>query len=92
MNVADVLFLYDYNYWATGRILAASAYCTHEQFVRPPAHSFGSLRSTLVHTLDSEYAWRMLCQYQTTAGFEALQDEAFLTFDSMEQPWTSPCF
>lgn len=54
MNIRDILALYDYHYWATQRILAASAQLSPEQFLVPTAHSFGSLRGTLVHTLDSE--------------------------------------
>jgi uncharacterized damage-inducible protein DinB len=48
VNGRDILTIYEYNYWATKRILTASV------------HSFGSLRGTLVHILDAECAWRML--------------------------------
>jgi uncharacterized damage-inducible protein DinB len=76
-----MLTLYDYNYWATRRILAASEHVSQEQFLSPTAHSFGSLRGTLVHTLDSECAWRMLCQHQTLAYFRAMEEDAFPTVD-----------
>ncbi len=35
---------------------------TPEQFVAPTDHSWGSLRGTLIHTLDTEYGWRVLLQ------------------------------
>lgn len=87
MNIRDILTLYDYNYWATRQILAASAQVSPEQFLAPTAHSFGSLRGTLVHILDSECGWRMLCQHQTLASFRAMEEDAFPTFDVLEQRW-----
>lgn len=87
MNIRDILTLYDYNYWATRRILAASVDLRPEQFLIPTMHSFGSLRGTLVHTLDSECAWRMLCQHQTLAYFGAIEEAVFPTFDMLEQRW-----
>jgi len=87
MNLRDILTLYDYNYWANHQILVAGTHMNPEQFVGPTAHSFGSLRGTLVHTLDSERAWRMLLQHHTLDYFDVLQDEDFPTFDSLEQRW-----
>lgn len=62
MNLRDILTIYDYNYWATGRILKATVHMSPEQLIVSTVHSFGSLRGTLVHTLDSEHSWRMLLQ------------------------------
>ena len=87
MNVRDILTIYDYNYWATRRILAATGQVSPQQFVDSSAHSFGSLRGTLVHTLDSESAWRMLLQHNTLAYFHALKEEDFPTFDHLKQRW-----
>src|SRR5215217_3993737 len=82
-----MLMIYDYNYWANRRILAASAQVSPEQFLAPATHSFGSLRGTLVHALDGECAWRMLYQHQTLAYFGAMEEAAFPTFDVVEQRW-----
>ena len=87
MNLRDILTLYDYNYWATRRILDASTHVSPEQFIGPTGHSFGSLRGTLVHILDSEGAWRMLLQHNTLDYFDAMQEEGFPTFESLEQRW-----
>jgi len=62
MNGQDIQFLYDYNYWANARILTASSKVTREQFGAPANLSFGSLRTTLVHTLGTEVVWRRRCQ------------------------------
>jgi uncharacterized damage-inducible protein DinB len=87
VNIRDILTLYDYNYWATRRILAASAHVRPEQFLISTMHSFVSLRGTLVHTLDAECAWRMLCQHQTLAYFGAMEEAALSTFEVLEQRW-----
>lgn len=87
MNIRDTLTLYDYHYWATQRILAASAQLSPEQFLVPTAHSFGSLRGTLVHTLDSECGWRTLCQHRTLAAFRDLEEAAFPSVDVLKQRW-----
>ena len=35
MNIQDILTIYDYNYWANKRILAASEKVTEKQFLAP---------------------------------------------------------
>ena len=87
MNLRDISLLYNYSYWAIGRILAASVRVNTEEFVISTTHSFGSLRGTLVHTLDSEYAWRMLLQHHTLEYFHAMKEEDYPTVDSLAQRW-----
>lgn len=87
MRIGDILTLYDYNYWATHKILAASGRVSQEQFLAPGGQSFGSLRGTLVHALDAELGWRVLCQHQSTQSFEELQEDAFPTLAALEQRW-----
>jgi uncharacterized damage-inducible protein DinB len=57
MRVADIQTLYDYNYWATERILRTAAGVTDEQFATPTRFPWGSLRGTLVHILAGERFW-----------------------------------
>jgi uncharacterized damage-inducible protein DinB len=85
MNIQDMLILYEYNYWANRRILAASANATQEQLLAPAAYDLGSLRRTLLHTLDTEYGWRMLCQHQTFTP--DLAEAEFPTLDALERRW-----
>lgn len=58
MNIQDVLFMYDYNYWADKCVLAAAEKVTQEQFLAPGNFPHGGLRGTLVHTLNAEFLWR----------------------------------
>ena len=87
MNTHDILTIYDYNYWATRQILVACAHVSPEQYITLTVHSFGSLRGTLVHTLDSELGWRMLLQHNTLSSFRTVREEDFPTLDSLEQSW-----
>src|SRR5215211_9226024 len=85
MQIQDVSLLYDYNSWANSRILGAAARVSQEQFLAPAQFSFGSLRATLVHTLDTEYGWRMLCQHSTLTSDMA--EAEFPTLAALEQRW-----
>ena len=57
MRVRDIQALYDYHYWANGRILEAATRVAAEQFDAPAPVPKGSLRGTLVHLLEAERAW-----------------------------------
>jgi uncharacterized damage-inducible protein DinB len=62
MNVAEIMSLFDYNYWANSRILNVAEGLNEEQYVAVvPGLSHGSIRATLVHTLTAEQLWRQRC-------------------------------
>ena len=85
MRVHDMLTIYEYNYWANDRILAAAAHISPEQWSAPSSFPYGSLHHTLLHTLDTEFGWRMLCQYnQFTPDFSAAE---FPTLDLIKRRW-----
>lgn len=67
MRVQDMLTLYDYNYWANDRILGAAANISQEQWGATSTFPYGSLHNTLLHMLDTEFGWRMRCQYNQAA-------------------------
>jgi uncharacterized damage-inducible protein DinB len=85
LQIQDMLTLYEYNYWANKQILAAAARVSQEQFSAPSGRSYGSLHSTLLHTLDSEFGWRMLCQYsQLTLALSAAE---FPSLELIQMRW-----
>jgi uncharacterized damage-inducible protein DinB len=85
VQIHDMLILYEYNYWANQRILATAANVSQEQWSAPSTFPYGSLHGTLLHTLDTEFGWRMLCQYnQITPDLSAAE---FPTLDLMERRW-----
>ena len=57
MTVQDLEALYDYSYWANAKLFRTVASLTDEEFVRPVAGSWGSVRSTLVHMMSAEGGW-----------------------------------
>ncbi len=87
MNIRDIQLLFDYNRWANQLILTTAAQLTPEQFTQSTAFSFGSLRGTLIHTLDTEYMWRNLCQTSRVIERELSEIEPFPTLDSIATRW-----
>ncbi len=85
MKIEDIRLLYDYNQWANERILTKSAEVTPAQFDAPTTYSWGSLRGTLVHTLDTEFGWRVLVQ--TNAWTADLKPEALPTLAAVKTRW-----
>ena len=62
MKPEDLLTLYNYNYWATEKLLKSAQQISHEQFTANTTFCFGSMRGTFVHILSAEWIWRMRCQ------------------------------
>ena len=85
MNIQDIHLIYNYNYWANGKILAAALNMTDDQFLASAAFPFGGLRGTLVHILDAEFGWRGLFENKS---FNAdLKPDYFPTVKSIEERW-----
>jgi uncharacterized damage-inducible protein DinB len=85
MIVKALQTFHDYSVWATGRILAAAAGATAEQLVAPAQHVYGSLHQILLHTLDTEWGWRMRCQHDLSTP--DLSAEEFPTVAALEARW-----
>ncbi len=84
MNIQDILLIYEYNYWANKRILAASEKVTEKQFLAPASFPFGGLRGTVVHILDAEFGWRTFFQKNDWSVPELTEAE-FPTFASVQE-------
>jgi len=50
-SIEDLRALYDYIYWANGRLLRTVEDLTSEEFTRTVAGSYGAVRDTMVHML-----------------------------------------
>jgi uncharacterized damage-inducible protein DinB len=59
---SELATLFDYAYWAHRKILATAARLTDAQFTLPSVIAGRDLRATLVHTLDTEWSWRLRLQ------------------------------
>lgn len=87
MQVRDFQRLYDYNYWANKRLFAAMVTLTPEEFVRPLAGSYGSVRNTLVHVLSAEWGWLDRCGGHPRGP--KLNADNYPTLDSVVSAWSS---
>lgn len=61
MQPTEIQLLYDYNHWATARILSAMEQLPADIFTEPNTLVWGSLRGTLVHVMRAEWAWHARC-------------------------------
>lgn len=61
MNATDLAVLYDYGYWANRKLFLVLSQLTPEQFTRPLAGSYSSIRNTMVHALSAEWGWLDRC-------------------------------
>jgi uncharacterized damage-inducible protein DinB len=57
MNKAEIELLFEYDRWANGRVLRATAALSEEQFTRELGGGFRSVRGALVHILGGEWGW-----------------------------------
>lgn len=86
MTVKDLERLYDYGYWATRKLMAVVSRLSAEEFARPVAGSYGSVRNTLVHVLSAEWGWLDRCGGHPRGP--ALKAEDFPTAQSLVETWT----
>jgi uncharacterized damage-inducible protein DinB len=88
MNRDDITLLFDYNYWANGRILGAAEGLTDEQYTADVAGlSHGSIRVTLVHTLTAEQLWRQRC-LEGVSPTALLREADYPTLEALWALWT----
>jgi uncharacterized damage-inducible protein DinB len=85
MDKRDIVTLFDYNYWATARVLDAAGRITSEQYVAPARLSHSTIRATLVHTLAAETVWRLRCQGNSPASL--LSEADLPTLDLLRSRW-----
>lgn len=76
MNTSDIGLLFDYHYWANGRILRKAEAVSQAQFTTEAPVPHGSLRGTLLHALASEVVWRLRMQ-------EGISPTSIPTFDRL---------
>ena len=86
MKISDLMTLFDYNYWATGRVLEQAARITPRQFVTSPTAHTDSLRGTLAHILSAERLWRT--RWEAGVSSRMLRAEDFPTAEALRLSWT----
>ena len=75
MNMRDVKTLFDYNYWATTRVLEAAEHIGTDLFVAPLSSQTPTLRDVLMHIMSAERLWCV--RWEIGSSPDALHAEAF---------------
>lgn len=86
MTVRDLEALYDYSNWANDKLLQVMSQLTPEEFTRPVAGSYGSVRNTLVHVMSAEWGWLDRCGGQERGA--RLKSDDYPTLESVMSTWT----
>jgi uncharacterized damage-inducible protein DinB len=87
MTAKDLEVLYEYDSWANGRLLHVISQLTPEQFTRPVAGAYGSIRNTMVHVFSAEWIWLDRCGGAERG--ERLNPADYPTVESLTQLWTT---
>src|SRR5947209_20570230 len=82
MELNNIRPLYDYNRWASRRILTAASTLASDDFIRLMSNSFSSIRDTLTHILSAEWIW--LERWQARSPSASLDTVTFPTMQSFE--------
>jgi len=86
MQMSDMMTLFDYNYWATGRILEEAVRLSSEQFRTAPDGHTTSLRDTLAHMLGSERLLRV--RWEQGVSSSMLDPEDFPSVEALRLAWS----
>lgn len=85
MTIQDLKTFYNYNYWATKKVLAVVSELSQEEFTKEVAGGYGSIRNTLVHIMSTEWGWLSRCGgHQRESSLKA---EDFPTLESITEVW-----
>jgi uncharacterized damage-inducible protein DinB len=87
MTVRDLETLYDYSYWANSKLLEPLSRITPQDFVRPVAGSYASVRNTLVHMMSAEGGCLDRCGGPKRGA--PLVPEEFPTLESITSYWAT---
>ena len=85
MTIDVLRVLYDYNYWANRHLFRVLAQAPPDDFIRPAAGSYGSIRNTLVHVMSAEWGWLERCG--GPARGPKLKAEDFPDLQSVVNTW-----
>jgi uncharacterized damage-inducible protein DinB len=86
MDLTDLNLLFDYNTWATRRILDAAADLDDLQFSLPSSFPHGGLRGTLVHLVSAEWIWRSRLQ-EGASPTAMLSEDDLPTLPALRNRW-----
>jgi uncharacterized damage-inducible protein DinB len=77
--------LFDYNYGARDRVLAAMADLSEAEYFRENGFTYRSIRGILTHCLDAEYGWRS--RFEGQARTRVISEAEVSTPKLLETRW-----
>lgn len=86
MNRDDIQLLFDYNYWASHRLLATAAQASPAQLTQPLPMPWETILGTFGHMLSAEWVWRQRCQ-EGVSPAALLDPKQFTTLEVLQQRW-----
>lgn len=86
MQLENLIFLFDYNYWARDRVLATVGQLTPEQMMAPADLSYGGIFGALTHVLNAECLWRTRCQHKVSPS-SVRYETAVESLERLERLW-----
>jgi len=87
VSLAAIHELFAHNYWARDRQLQVCAALTEEQFLRNLDSSFGSVRDTLVHLIETEWIW--LERWLGKSPQSTLSPQEFPSLSAVTEKWNA---
>jgi uncharacterized damage-inducible protein DinB len=86
LELADLRILISYNRWATEKILRKARKIPAGLLIEETPLSHGSILSTLIHIVDTEWYWGTVC-WEGRTPLEVLSSEVLPTIDSVSEYW-----
>jgi len=88
MNTSEIRTLFDYVYWANGRVLDAAERLSADEFTTPSSVTTRDLRATLVHELDVEWSWRLNLEGRLSDDEADLNPDDYPDVASIREHWS----
>ncbi len=88
MTTDEIKQLYAYTAWADRRILEACTRVSPEQYATASfTPGTRCLRQTILHILNSERGWRLICQGAKEVNWDELSETQFPSPQSLQERW-----
>lgn len=85
MTKQEILTLFDFDRWATERVLELAATLPEEQYAKNLNSSFGGVRGTLVHIYAADWIW--LERWKGNSPTTLIREEDIPTFPFLQERW-----
>ena len=85
MTVQECKALFEYDRWATNRLLETVATLPEDQYMKDLGSSFGGVRGTLVHIYGADWVW--LQRWRGNSPSALIKEEEIPTLQMLKQRW-----